>query len=86
MSFNYSEIQLIRGVLHQSETAAKNSARLSEIIWNNVFLFQETKVRIYKTIIRSILTYSVKTSPDTIKTKQKRWKQRNADFKKNHQR
>jgi hypothetical protein len=40
------------------------------MIWQNKYLSLETKVRIYKSVVRPILTYSVETQADIPKTKQ----------------
>jgi hypothetical protein len=39
-------------------------------IWQNKYLRQETKMRIYKSVIQPVLTYATKTHTDTSKTKQ----------------
>jgi hypothetical protein len=45
------------------------SGCLNDTIWRNKYLRQETKVRIYKSVIRPDLTYAAGTCADTSKTK-----------------
>ena len=76
MTFDYLGTQitsygfLSREVIHQANKAVKVSACLNDTIWYNKFLRQDSKVKIYKAIIRPILTYASETRPDTTKTKQ----------------
>jgi len=56
-------------VKYQAYKAAKLSGCLNDTIWRNKYLRQETKVRIYKSVIRPDLTYAAGTCADTSKTK-----------------
>ncbi|CAG9827424.1 unnamed protein product, partial [Diabrotica balteata] len=59
---------------------------LNKTIWRNKNIGKETKGRIYKTVIRPIMTYAAETRPDTERTKRlkgekhkklgKKWKSR----------
>lgn len=40
--------------------AAKVSGALNEIIWKNKYFDEEVKVRIYKSVLRPVLTYAAK--------------------------
>uniref|UniRef100_A0AAR5Q8Q0 Endonuclease/exonuclease/phosphatase domain-containing protein n=1 Tax=Dendroctonus ponderosae TaxID=77166 RepID=A0AAR5Q8Q0_DENPD len=42
---------------------------LRDVIWNNKHMNIDSKVRIYKTCVRPILTYGIETRADTNKTK-----------------
>ncbi|CAG9827423.1 unnamed protein product, partial [Diabrotica balteata] len=42
---------------------------LNKTIWRNKNIGKETKGRIYKTVIRPIMTYAAETRPDTERTK-----------------
>lgn len=55
ITFNYLEVDVMSN---------------QDIIYRNTNLRIEIKIRIYKTCIRSILTYATETKADTIKTKQ----------------
>ena len=46
------------------------SGCLNETIWSNKYLRNEAKVRIYKSIVRPVLTYAAETRTDTAKTVQ----------------
>ena len=73
MSFTYLGIQITSHqdlVKTQSIKALRISGCLNNAIWSNKFLRTEAKVRIYKTMIRPILTYAAETRPDTSKTRQ----------------
>ncbi|XP_050516917.1 uncharacterized protein LOC126891697 [Diabrotica virgifera virgifera] len=50
--------------------AAGISGYLKEIVWKNKYLNTESKVKIYKTTIRPIITYASETKPDTNRTLQ----------------
>ena len=50
--------------------AAPISGCLKDITWKNKYLSLESKVKIYKTAVRPILTYAAETRADTSKTKQ----------------
>lgn len=76
MSFTYLGIQITSHqdleteVKTQSIKALRISGCLNNAVWSNKFLKTEAKVRIYKTMIRPILTYAAETRPDTSKTRQ----------------
>ena len=57
-------------VKHQAAQALRSSACLNDTIWNNKHLRKEAKVRIYKSVVRPILTYAAETRPETAKTTQ----------------
>jgi len=57
-------------VKYQAYKAAKLSGCLNDTIWRYKYLRQETKMRIYKSVIRPVLTYAAETRADTSKTKQ----------------
>ena len=75
-SFNYLGIQITSSkdltteVRHQATKASRISGCLNETIWSNKYLQTEAKVRIYKSIVRPILTYAAETRTDTAKTRQ----------------
>ena len=50
--------------------ASRISGCLNETIWSNKYLRNEAKVRIYKSVVRPILTYAAETRTDTAKTMQ----------------
>jgi len=45
------------------------SGCLRQIIWANEYMRKDSKVRIYKTCIRPIMTYGIETRQETNKTK-----------------
>ena len=55
---------------HQAIKASRISGCLNETICSNKYLRNEAKVRIYKSVIRPILTYAAETRTDTSKTMQ----------------
>jgi hypothetical protein len=57
-------------VQHQVHKSARISGCLNDAIWPNKYLRLEAKVRIYKSVVRPILTYYVETRADISKTKQ----------------
>lgn len=75
MKFNYFEIEtssdrnIVREVQTQTNKATRISGYLRDIIWRNKHMTTESKVQIYKTCVRPILTYAAKTCADTTKTK-----------------
>ncbi|KAI4481007.1 hypothetical protein M0802_014055 [Mischocyttarus mexicanus] len=77
MAFNYSKIQITSSrnltteVVTQTIKAAKVSGWFSEIIWKDKYMITESKEKIYKTLIRQILSYTAEIRADTKKTKQK---------------
>jgi len=56
-------------VKHQTYKAARLSGCLNDTIWWNKYLRQESKVRIYKSVIWPVLTHATETCTDTSKTK-----------------
>ena len=76
MPFTYLGIQvtshrdLETEVKHQAIKTSKISGCLNSAIWSNQYLRTETKVRVYKTVVRPILTYAAEKRPDTAKTSQ----------------
>ncbi|XP_045477884.1 uncharacterized protein LOC123683031 [Harmonia axyridis] len=50
--------------------ASRISGCLQDIVWRNKYLNINSKVRIYKTAIRPIITYAAETRPDTARTTQ----------------
>ncbi|XP_045466625.1 uncharacterized protein LOC123675320 [Harmonia axyridis] len=75
MQFKYLEVELSSGdgvekeVGEQVAKAAKIAGCLSRTIWCNKNMKTEVKSRIYKAVIRPILTYTAETRPETAKTK-----------------
>ena len=75
-SFNYLGVQITSSkdltteVKHQANKASRISGCLNETIWSNKYLRNEAKVRIYKSIVRPVLTYAAETRTDTAKTVQ----------------
>ena len=57
-------------VKHQAAKPLRISGCLNDTIWNNKHLRKEVKVRIYKSVVRPILTYAAETRPETAKTTQ----------------
>ncbi|XP_045466793.1 uncharacterized protein LOC123675479 [Harmonia axyridis] len=49
----------------QANKAARISGALRDIVWNNKHMRNQTKIRIYKTIVRPIMTYGIETRADT---------------------
>lgn len=58
-------------VKEQINKANRIAGCLTHSIWYNKQLRQETKVRIYKSVIRPVLTYSVETRSETAKIRQR---------------
>lgn len=54
----------------QTIKAAKTAGCLNEMVWRNRFMNKDSKVRIYKTIVRPVLTYAAETRAETQRTKQ----------------
>ena len=75
-SFNYlgvhitSSKDLTMEVRHQAIKVSRISGCLNETMWSNKYLRNEAKVRIYKNIVRPILTYVAETRTDTAETRQ----------------
>lgn len=65
-----SHKDLIAEVNQQIVKASRISGSLNDTIWNNKYLQLETKTRIYKTVVRPILTYGAETRAETTRSKQ----------------
>ena len=61
--------ETIKDLKSQINKASVTSGCLRDVIWNNKHMSIESKVRIYKTCVRPILTYGIETRADTNKTK-----------------
>ncbi|CAG9836503.1 unnamed protein product [Diabrotica balteata] len=76
MKFNYLEVLITSDRDIRTETtrqalkAARVSGCLREITWRNKHLTTESKMKVYKTTVRPILTYAAETRTDIRKTKQ----------------
>jgi hypothetical protein len=76
LSFNNFSIQITSfkdlhaEVRHQAIRASKISRCLNETIWSNKHLRNKTKVCIYKSVVRLILTYAAETRADMVRTTQ----------------
>jgi hypothetical protein len=66
---NYLSKDLTTEVRHQAIKASRISGCLNETIWSNKYLRNEAKVRIYKSIVRPILTYAAEIRTETTKTR-----------------
>lgn len=75
MKFNYlgvitsSDRDLIGEVHIQANRANRIAGYLRDIVWRNQHISIKSKVRIYKTCIRPVLTYAAEARADTAKTK-----------------
>lgn len=75
MDFKYlgihisSSRRLIDEVRTQVFKASRISGYLRDVIWKNKYLNIESKVKIYKTCVRPIMTYGADTRADTSQTK-----------------
>ena len=56
-------------VLEQTQKAAAISGCLKNMIWKNKHMNIQSKVRIYKTCVRPIMTYGIESRADTVRTK-----------------
>jgi hypothetical protein len=56
-------------VAQQINKANRIAGCLKHTIWRNKHLRTETKAKIYKTVVRPIMTYTAETRPDTTRTK-----------------
>jgi hypothetical protein len=72
---NYLGIKLMsdgnteREVCEQLMKANRITGCLDDCVWRNKYLNKETKVRIYKSVVRPIMTYVCETRPDSMKIK-----------------
>ncbi|XP_045475000.1 uncharacterized protein LOC123680922 [Harmonia axyridis] len=77
MSFKYLGVEitshrhLYSEVQQQATKAAQITGYLNTMVWQNKYMLQETKVRLYKAMVRPIMTYAVETRAETERTKQK---------------
>lgn len=72
--FNYlgAEISEHRDLSKEVKTQVTKGARIAEclygLVWKNKYMSAKSKVRIYKTCVRPVLTYAAKTRASTITT------------------
>lgn len=77
MSFNYLGVEITSDrnlgaeVLKQTNKAIRIAGCLRDTIWKNKYMTAQSKVKIYKTMVRPIITYATETRAETKKTKQK---------------
>nr|XP_018912057.1 PREDICTED: uncharacterized protein LOC109040537 [Bemisia tabaci] len=57
-------------VRDQALKAARIAGCLNEMVWRNKYMARESKVRVYKTIARPVLTFATETRAETKRTKQ----------------
>lgn len=57
-------------VQDQAIKAARVAGCLNEMVWRNKYMALESKVRVYKTIVRPVLTFAAETRAETKRTKQ----------------
>jgi hypothetical protein len=57
-------------VYHQTNNAARVSGFLRDVTWRNRYMPVESKIKIYKAVVRPIMTYGAESRADTTKTKQ----------------
>lgn len=75
LTFNYLGVTIASyGDLHgevsqQAQKATRVSGCLNQVIWKNKYLNIETKARIYKSVVRPVLTYAAEARADTSRTK-----------------
>ena len=65
-----SSKDLTSEVVTQTNKAACVSGCLRDVVWRNKHMSIKGKVRIYKTCVRPLLTYAIKTRADTLNTQQ----------------
>ncbi|XP_045480943.1 uncharacterized protein LOC123685328 [Harmonia axyridis] len=71
MSVAYLGVQITanqdrtKEIKDQTNKAARISGALRDIIWNNKHMRKDSKSRIYKTIVRPMMTYAIETRADT---------------------
>ncbi|GJQ80448.1 hypothetical protein Trydic_g12346 [Trypoxylus dichotomus] len=56
--------------LEQKVRASQIAGCLRDIIWRNKYLERESKMRVYKSAVRPVITYTAERWPDTSKTQQ----------------
>jgi hypothetical protein len=64
-----SHSDVFEEVKNQATRASVVSGCLKDVIWSNKDMQLKSKVRIYKTCVRPILTYGIETRADTVRTK-----------------
>jgi len=75
MSFRYlgAEITADQNRIHEVKEQVNKASRIAgylrNFVWKNNYMNRETKIRIYKTCIRPIMTYAAETRADTRRTK-----------------
>jgi hypothetical protein len=70
MDENEAKRDLKQEVRTQATRAARISGCLYNLIWLNKYMLTESKVRIYKTNVRPVLTYASETRAETTYTQQ----------------
>jgi hypothetical protein len=60
---------LYEEVKSQANKASTVAGCLKATVWRNKDMLKESKVKIYKTCIRPILTYGIESRADTVRTK-----------------
>lgn len=53
----------------QANKASRISGYLRDLVWKNKYMSTQSKVRIYKTVVRPVLTYATETRAETTRTK-----------------
>ena len=75
MQFEYLGIDIssshdpVKDLRSQINKASALSGCLRDIVWSNPYMRKDSKIRIYKTCIRPIMTYGTEVREDTNKTK-----------------
>ena len=59
----------VKDLRSQINKASALSGCLRDIVWSNPYMRKDSKIRIYKTCIRPIMTYGTEVREDTNKTK-----------------
>lgn len=62
----HDPVKELRGQINK---ALVMSGCLRDVAWNNKYMRRDSKVRIYKTCVRPIMTYGIETRADTTRTK-----------------
>jgi hypothetical protein len=57
-------------VRHQTNNAASVSGLLRDVTWRNRYRSVESKIKIYKAVVRPIMTYGAESRANSTKTKQ----------------
>lgn len=76
ISFTYLGIEITRGrnaykeLRKQVMKTARTSGYLRDVIWNSRYLRIESKKKVYKTMVRPVMTYAAETGVYNSKTKQ----------------